>query len=34
LAGKCGRASGAACNNNNQCCSGSCPGTGSNRTCA
>jgi hypothetical protein len=30
----CRRAAGTTCNNDNQCCSDSCPGTGSNRTCA
>jgi hypothetical protein len=32
--GQCRGATGTSCNNNNQCCSGSCPGTGSSRTCA
>jgi hypothetical protein len=33
-AGQCRRPTGAPCGSNNQCCSGSCPGTGPNRVCA
>ena len=33
-AGSCRRLTGVPCNNDNQCCSGDCPGTGSGRTCA
>jgi hypothetical protein len=32
--GQCRRPTGAPCGSNNQCCSGSCPGTGPNRVCA